>query len=83
MLSFIFLIAFLLLVDAMHNVTVDDNHSSITYQPLDDWLVSASDVLNAGGRYHVTSDPDATASFTFTGWFQFTLYLTFSLFCSR
>ena len=56
----------------MHNVTVDDNDPSITYQPPASWVVSVFDPLDAGGQHHVTSDPDATASFTFTGWLQFT-----------
>ena len=51
----------------MHNVTVDDNDPSIIYHPTDSWVVSVFDVLDAGGRHHVTSDSDATASFTFTG----------------
>ena len=63
-------IALLLFVNAMHNVTVDDNDPSITYQPSDSWLVSVFDVLDAGGSHHVISDPDATALFSFTGWFQ-------------
>jgi hypothetical protein len=60
-------IAFFLVVNAMHNVTVDDNDPSITYQPPSSWVVSVFDVLDAGGQHHDTSDPDATASFTFTG----------------
>lgn len=56
----------------MHNVTIDDSDPSIIYQPPDSWETSVYDVLDAGGRHHLTSDPDATASFTFTGWFQFT-----------
>ena len=68
----IFYTAFLLLVvlvvnAAMHNVTVDDNDPSITYQPHNSWILSVVDVLDAGGRHHITSDTDATASFTFTG----------------
>ena len=55
----------------MHNVTVDDNDASITYQPPGSWVLSVFDSLDAGGQHHVTSDPDATASFTFTGWFFF------------
>ena len=62
-------IALLLVASAMHNVTVDDNDPSITYQPLSSWEVSVPDVLDAGGEHHDTSDPDATATFTFTGWF--------------
>lgn len=72
MLFCIFYIAFSLVVNAMHNVTVDDNDPSITYQPAASWTVSVSDMLDAGGQHHVTSDSDATASFKFTGWFQFT-----------
>ena len=53
----------------MHNMTVDDNDSSITYQPPTSWVLSDTDLLDAGGQHHDTSDPDATASFTFTGWF--------------
>ena len=67
MLFCIFYIAFLLVVNALHNVTVDDNEPSIIYHPPDSWVVSVFDVLDAGGRHHVTSDSDATASFTFTG----------------
>ena len=65
----IFYIAFkaLLLVNAMHNVTVDDNDPSIIYQPEDSWVVSTANKLDAGGRYHVTTDTDGTATFTFTG----------------
>lgn len=72
----------------MQNVTVDDNDPSITYQPTDSWVISVYDVLDAGGTHHVTSDPDATASFTFTGWFSvynilYLVFLTFFFFLSR
>ena len=60
----------------MHNVTVDDNDPSVIYQPPDSWVQSVFDVLDAGGRHHVTSDPSATASFTFTGLFFFCLDIT-------
>ena len=72
MLLCIFYIAFLLVVNAMHNMTVDDNDPSINYQPPSSWVVSDSDLLDAGGQHHETTDPDATASYTFTGSFQFT-----------
>jgi len=51
----------------MHNVTIDDDDPAIIYQPPASWIISVFDVLDAGGQHHVTSDPDATASFTFTG----------------
>jgi len=66
MLFCIFYIAFLLVVNAMHNVTVDDNNPSITYHPPNGWILSSVNVLDAGG-HHVTAQPNATASFTFTG----------------
>ena len=77
----LFYIAFLLLVNAMRNVTVDDNDPFITYQPPESWVVSVFDVLDAGGTHHVTSDPDATASFSFTGSFHYyyRIYPVFSL----
>ena len=66
MLFYIFCIAFLLVVNAMHNVTVDDDDPSITYQPPGSWNLYMQD---PDGEYYTTFDPDATASFTFTGWF--------------
>ena len=42
---------------------------SIICQPPASWVISVLDMLDAGGRHHATSDSDATASFTFTGWF--------------
>ena len=74
MLFCVFYFTFLLpvLVNAMHNVTVDDGNPSITYNPPTGWVLSGLDVLDAGGQ-HVTIRPGATASLTFTGWYQFTL----------
>ncbi|KAH9483670.1 hypothetical protein JR316_0003140 [Psilocybe cubensis] len=62
------LISCSVLVGASHNVTVDDDDTSqIIYDPPDSWRETPFDPLNAGGRHRVTSDPDATATFTFTG----------------
>ena len=54
-------------VHALHNVTVDDDDSSITYSPSTSWNETDFDDLNIGGRHMVTSDTSATATFTFTG----------------
>jgi hypothetical protein len=67
----------------MYNVTIDDNDPSIIYQPPASWVISVLDTLDAGGRHHVTSDSDATASFTFTGWFLLHMGMTSSYLCDR
>jgi len=50
---------------AAQNFTVDDGDPSITYTG--QWNDTLYDPLNAGGSHKVTGNPDATASFTFTG----------------
>jgi hypothetical protein len=52
----------------MHNVTIDDTDASIIYSG--DWNTSADDTQNGldyGGSHHVSNDPDATATWNFTG----------------
>ncbi|PPQ88688.1 hypothetical protein CVT25_010122 [Psilocybe cyanescens] len=64
----VLLISCTVLVGASHNVTVDDDDTTqIIYDPPDSWRETPFDPLNAGGRHRVTSDTDATATFTFTG----------------
>ena len=72
MLCWTLYLASLLVVNASHNVTVDDNDPSIIYHPPGSWQKSVPDVLDASGQHRVTSNPNATASFTFTGesWFS-------------
>ncbi|KAG6837293.1 hypothetical protein H0H93_011895 [Arthromyces matolae] len=50
-----------------HNVTVDDQDSSIVYNPRSSWTLSANSSLDVGGAHMLTQDPSATATFTFTG----------------
>ena len=54
-------------VNAVYNVTVDDNDGSITYDPPSSWNETEIDELDSGGQHMVTSDTSATATFTFTG----------------
>ncbi|KIM38681.1 hypothetical protein M413DRAFT_447638 [Hebeloma cylindrosporum] len=64
---FLFYLLFLGAVQALRNVTIDDNDDSITYSPSSSWNETDFDELNIGGRHMVTSDTSATATFTFTG----------------
>ncbi len=59
---------FLLAVRADTNVTVDDiNTTAIIYDPPASWAESSFNSLDAGGSHATTDDPDATATFSFTG----------------
>lgn len=51
----------------LRNVTVDDTNPAITYEPEDQWFLSAASNLNVGGAHMLTSSPGATATFRFTG----------------
>ena len=64
-------------VDSRHNVTVDADSSSIIYRPSQSW----NRVLDDGRRLKITSDLNATASFTFTGMLRFSTSQS-SLLCS-
>lgn len=67
MLAFVILaiLGLLPVVQAAHNVTVDDNDASVQYSS--GWEISSSSSLNYGGSHHLTEQRTATASFTFTG----------------
>jgi hypothetical protein len=59
-------------VVGMHNVTIDDTDLSILYSG--DWNTSADDTQNGldyGGSHHVSNDPDATATWNFTGQLEY------------
>ena len=66
-LFFLFLF-FLVAVRADTNVTVDDIDTiSIIYDPPASWVESTFNSLDVGGSHATTEDPDATATFSFTG----------------
>ncbi|TEB32140.1 hypothetical protein FA13DRAFT_1731879 [Coprinellus micaceus] len=52
---------------AQRNVTVDDEDPSIVYQPAEEWFVSANSSLDFGHAHMLTQNPNATATFNFTG----------------
>ena len=52
---------------AQRNVTVDDGDPSIVYQPAGEWFVSANSSLDFGHAHMLTQNPNATATFNFTG----------------
>jgi hypothetical protein len=53
-------------VKAAHNVTVDEDNSGIVYTGV--WeRIDVFDELSAGGFHMVSSDPSATATFSFRG----------------
>ena len=54
-------------VGAQRNVSVDDTDPSIRYQPAGAWNVSANSTLDYGGAHMLTQNPNATATFNFTG----------------
>lgn len=55
-------------VHADTNVTIDDTDTTdILYNPPSSWTESSFDPFDAGGTHMLTSDSDATATFTFTG----------------
>ncbi|KAF8165989.1 hypothetical protein B0H34DRAFT_743864 [Crassisporium funariophilum] len=64
---FFSLSAWLHLVLAARNVTIDDQDPSIIYAPPGAWSKSADNALNSGGAHMLTQNPNATASFNFTG----------------
>ena len=56
-------------VFAAVNVTINYQDSSITYSPPGAWSQSAPSTLDLGGAHMITKNPNATASFNFTGKF--------------
>ena len=56
------------------NVTIDDQDSSITYSPPGAWSKSAPSNLDLGGAHMLSQNPNATASFNFTGTFYFLFF---------
>lgn len=60
-------------VGALTNVTVDDQSPLIVYSPIASWQRindSTTAVFDFDGGHMLTSDPAATAVFTFTGVFD-------------
>ena len=66
------------------NVTIYYNDSSISYSPPGAWNLSAPSNLDLGGAHMLTQNPNATASFNFTGksFFSSFLFPFFSFFLS-
>ena len=54
-------------VFAATNVTIVYQDPSITYSPSGAWSLSAPSKLDLGGAHMITQNPNATASFNFTG----------------
>ena len=52
-------------VEALYNVTVDDQDPFISYFPLGSWNETDPGTLDAGSQHMLTNDPDAYATFTF------------------
>ena len=73
---FLFLVIY---VFAAENVTVDDQNPSIIYSPPRAWSESAPSTLDLGGSHKLTQNPNATASFNFTGNFFFDFGLSSSI----
>ena len=67
------LLSVLYVVHAQTNVTVDDSDSSIVYAPVTapSWTTPGPSPLDYGNYHHLSEDPSATATFTFTGWHAF------------
>jgi len=55
------------LVRGIQNISIDDQNPQITYVPLASWTLTALGDFDAGGAHMLTEDPDAYATFTFTG----------------
>jgi hypothetical protein len=66
-------------VFAAVNVTITYQDPSITYSPPGAWAKSAPSKLDLGGAHMLTQNPNATASFNFTGKFFFPVYFSFLL----
>jgi hypothetical protein len=67
-------------VFAAVNVTIDYQDSSIAYSPPGAWSQSAPSNLDLGGAHMLTQNPNATASFNFTGKFSSSFFFLFILF---
>jgi hypothetical protein len=65
-LKFLFILFLVALSNGQQNITADDSDSSIIYAPRDGWN-TVSDLMDIGGTHKVTTNPVATATFTFTG----------------
>lgn len=61
------LVLFSQLVRGMQNISIDDQNPQITYVPLVNWTLTAPGDFDAGGAHMLTEDPNAYATFTFTG----------------
>ena len=64
-------------VFAAVNVTINYQDPSITYSPPGAWSLSAPSALDLGGAHKLTQNPNATASFNFTGKFFSSQFLFF------
>ncbi|KAF8967542.1 hypothetical protein BDZ97DRAFT_1755965 [Flammula alnicola] len=63
----LFILAWFHVVYAQRNVTFDDRDPSIVYAPAGAWVQSQNDTLDFGGGHMLTQNPNATATFKFTG----------------
>ena len=54
-------------VIGMHNITIDDTDPSIVYSGVWDPTSDTQNSLAYGGAHHVSFEPDATATWQFTG----------------
>ena len=61
------LVLFSQLVRGMQNISIDDQNPQITYVPLANWTLTAPGDFDAGGAHMLAEDPNAYATFTFTG----------------
>ncbi|KAF8886946.1 hypothetical protein BD779DRAFT_542299 [Infundibulicybe gibba] len=52
---------------ARQNISIDDPSPSISYTPIASWGKTAPTSLDEGGSHMLTTDPGATATFSFTG----------------
>ena len=76
---FVYTLNIITTVFAATNVTIVYQDPSITYSPPGAWSLSAPSKLDLGGAHMMTQNPNATASFNFTGKFSFSLFLFFIL----
>jgi len=66
-------------VDAQQNVTLDDVDTAIVYAPPGAWYSpdNITNPLDYEGTHMFTDNPEATATFTFTGGQMYSIYLKY------
>jgi len=60
-------------VDAQQDVYLDDQDPRIVYAPPEAWNQTDRSLMDYGGAHMLTDNPEATATFKFTGGYMYSI----------